>query len=118
MNRTPGVSTASFGESARSIDARMLAAVTGAPEGGANLRPARTVKLYVLSPFETRGIAVARSGRSVVALCAGSEYASSVEHVARSTRNPHGFHASAGSAGSKTSRGTISFATIPRSWLI
>ena len=45
MNRTPGVSAASFGESARSIEARMLSAVTRAPEGGANLRPVRTVKV-------------------------------------------------------------------------
>ena len=45
MNRTPGVSGASFGESARSIERGCSLPLTGAPEGGANLRPFRTVKV-------------------------------------------------------------------------
>ncbi len=77
-NRAPGDSTASFGESARSIEVRTLSAFTGALEGGANLRSVRRVNVYVLPPFETRGIAIARSARSADPLRAGSVKASSI----------------------------------------
>jgi hypothetical protein len=59
---------------------------------------------------DTFGIAVARSGTTPRAPgCCETRPA----HVARSAMNAHGLQASAGSTGSKTYAGMISFATLP-----